>query len=151
MSESVAGAGERLVVVGVDGSAESAAALRWAVHYARALDRTIVAVIAWHHPVNYGYPPVVDVDAATAAATVLAETVDAVVGAGTRVRVLSRVRQGHPATVLLEASRDADLLVVGNRGHGAFTGMVIGSVSAHCAHSATCPVVIVPHRAGRPG
>jgi nucleotide-binding universal stress UspA family protein len=53
-----------------------------------------------------------------------------------------RVVEGHPAPVLVEASKAADLLVVGNRGHGEFVGMVIGSVSEHCAAHAHCPVLV---------
>ncbi len=50
---------------------------------------------------------------------------------------------GHPAQALIEASREADLLVVGHHGHGAFTGMLVGSVSIHCVTSAFCPVVVI--------
>jgi nucleotide-binding universal stress UspA family protein len=56
--------------------------------------------------------------------------------------IIRRVVQGHPAPCLVEASKGADLLVVGNRGHGEFVGMVIGSVSEHCASSAHCPVLV---------
>jgi nucleotide-binding universal stress UspA family protein len=45
-----------------------------------------------------------------------------------------------------EESRQADLLVVGHRGHGAFTGMLLGSVSMHCVTNAACPVVVVRSR-----
>jgi len=55
------------------------------------------------------------------------------------------VREGHPAPVLLEEAAHAELLVVGSRGHGAFMGMVLGSVSEHCVSHATCPVVVVRH------
>ena len=50
---------------------------------------------------------------------------------------------GHPAQALIEASNEADLLVVGSHGHGAFTGMLVGSVSIHCVTGAFCPVVVV--------
>ena len=56
-----------------------------------------------------------------------------------------RVVQGHPAPILVEASKGADLLVVGSRGHGEFVGMLIGSVSEYCAADAQCPVLV--HRA----
>jgi nucleotide-binding universal stress UspA family protein len=59
--------------------------------------------------------------------------------------VTFRVVQGHPAPVLVEASKGADLLVVGCRGHGEFAGMLIGSVSEFCATNAHCPVLV--HRA----
>ncbi|MEU3985934.1 universal stress protein [Streptomyces sp. NPDC026672] len=54
-----------------------------------------------------------------------------------------QVVEGHPAAALTEAAKDAELLVVGSRGHGAFTGMLLGSVSHHCVHHATCPVLVV--------
>jgi nucleotide-binding universal stress UspA family protein len=50
---------------------------------------------------------------------------------------------GHPAQALIEASKEADLLVVGRHGRGAFTGMLLGSVSIHCVTGAFCPVVVV--------
>jgi nucleotide-binding universal stress UspA family protein len=64
--------------------------------------------------------------------------------AASDVDVASVVRQGQAADVLLEEARGADLLVVGSRGLGGFTGLLLGSVSQQCAHHATCPVAIVP-------
>jgi nucleotide-binding universal stress UspA family protein len=52
------------------------------------------------------------------------------------------VVQGHPAPALVEASKGADLLVVGSRGHGEFVGMLIGSVSEYCTTNAHCPVLV---------
>ena len=57
----------------------------------------------------------------------------------------ARLINGHPAPVLVEASKGADLLVVGSRGHGEFVGMLIGSVSEYCVTNAHCPVLV--HRA----
>jgi len=59
------------------------------------------------------------------------------------VEIDTLVVEGHPAEVLVEASSHADLLVVASRGHGQFGGMLLGSVSQHCATHAHCPVVIV--------
>ena len=59
------------------------------------------------------------------------------------VLVQPRVKQGNPAKVLIEESADADLLVVGTRGHGGFRGLVLGSVSQHVAAYAQCPVTVV--------
>jgi len=59
-------------------------------------------------------------------------------------QVLPRVVQGHPAQVLLEAARGAQMLVVGSRGHGTLAGMLLGSVSQHCVQHAPCPVLVVP-------
>ena len=60
------------------------------------------------------------------------------------VPISTKVVIGHPSNVLVEVSKDADLLVVGCRGHGRVLGMVLGSVSNHCTHHAHCPVVVVP-------
>lgn len=61
-------------------------------------------------------------------------------------KVQTEIAYGHPAQVLVDATRDADLLVVGHRGHGAFTGMLLGSVSMYCVTNAACPVVVVRGR-----
>ena len=58
-----------------------------------------------------------------------------------------RIVAGTAAPVLLDQAKDADLLVVGSRGHGGFAGLLLGSVSQQCAHHSTCPVVVVPPRA----
>ena len=57
---------------------------------------------------------------------------------------LARVEARNPADALLDAARDAGLLVVGTRGHGGFKGLLLGSVSQQASHHAPCPVVIVP-------
>jgi nucleotide-binding universal stress UspA family protein len=58
--------------------------------------------------------------------------------------VIPRVMRGHPTQTLLDAAADADLLVVGSRGHSTFAGLLLGSVSQHCVQHAPCPVVVVP-------
>jgi nucleotide-binding universal stress UspA family protein len=55
----------------------------------------------------------------------------------------THIVEGHPAPTLVEASHEADLLVVGCKGYGEFAGMLLGSVSEYCAHHARCPVVII--------
>ena len=66
-----------------------------------------------------------------------------VYGSTTPDRVETKVAYGHPAMVLVNEADAADLLVVGNRGHGKFSGMLLGSVSIHCVTTATRPVVVV--------
>jgi len=147
MSESRSTA--RRIVVGVDGSAAANAALRWAVREAKFTGDSVVAVIAWQYPLSvagYGWAPVVmddGVDLESIAEKTIAEAVEQVVSLHSGVTIERRVVEGYPTNVLLDAAKDADLLVVGSRGHGAFADALLGSVSQHCAHHARCPVVIV--------
>ena len=137
------------IVVGVDGSAESVEALRWAAGYAAATGGTISAVLSWHYPTAAGIvqpgsaPKLLSDDVRATMEDVLDKAVTDVFGTATPPNLHARVAGGHPAVVLADASRTADLLVVGNRGHGAFTGMMTGSVSMHCVNNAHCPVVVV--------
>lgn len=135
------------VVVGVDGSDASLAALEWAAEQARVTGRPLVAVTTWEWPSYYGaaiaWPA--EIDFARDAATVLDEAIAKVLGPEPSIPVDRRVLHGHAATVLGEASREAGLLVVGSRGHGEFAGMLLGSVSEYLVAHAHCPVVVV-HR-----
>ena len=83
-----------------------------------------------------------DYDPETALQREIEPGVDAVRAEYPAVEVEIRVINGHPAPVLVEASKGADLLVVGSRGHGEFVGMLIGSVSEYCAAHAHCPVLV---------
>jgi nucleotide-binding universal stress UspA family protein len=73
----------------------------------------------------------------------LQETVARAVDAADADRVSQHVVMGHPAKVLLDAAADASLLVVGSRGRGGFTGVLLGSVSQYVVARAACPVVVV--------
>ena len=137
------------IVVGVDGSASSRAALRWAVRQAHLTGGTIDAVIAWEMPrtpQNYGWAPIYAEEAGEFAADARTR-IDAViseeVAPADRQLVSSQVVHGHPAQVLLDAADGADLLVVGHRGYGSFAGALLGSVGQYCVHHARCPVLIV--------
>ncbi|GAB3545525.1 nucleotide-binding universal stress UspA family protein [Actinopolyspora lacussalsi] len=136
------------VVVGVDGSAGAAEALSWALRYASNSGAEITALIAWAHPSYYGLgAPIPEEDFDQRAEQQLARAVaDAVSQLGVDVGVQQRVVRGIPARALLDAAEDADLLVVGSRGHGGFTGALLGSVGQHCVHHAPCPVVVVRER-----
>lgn len=135
------------IVVGVDGSESSKEALRWAGRFLAVTGGWIDAVIAWHPPASYGlsYAPA-DWNPEKDAEKVLSRTVDEVFGADRPVGLRLIVREGNPAKVLLDESRDAELLVVGSRGHGGFAGLLLGSVSAHCAEHSTRPVLVVHDR-----
>jgi nucleotide-binding universal stress UspA family protein len=141
-------AAREVVVVGIDGSAESIAALRWASRYAAASGAQVRAVHAWHYPAAFGVPegkapqPVTAEveqrmrdDMALAVAQVYRDPDDP--------QPEMALRYGHPVEVLIDESKAASLLVVGHHGHSAFTGMLVGSVSIHCVTSAACPVVVV--------
>jgi len=137
------------IVVGVDGSTHSAAALRWALGQAVLTGARIDAVACWLRPAMAGgYSPAayVDIDLAGPTAEVaraaVADAVAATAGAA-GVEVQTRVVEGYPPRVLVEAAAGADLLVVGSRGHGELSGMLLGSVGLHCATHAPCPVLIV--------
>ena len=134
----------RKVAVGVDGSDTSVAALGWAVDLASRIDASVEAVTTWQWPTGIG--PVIPFpegyDPAGDARTMLETIVGPVADRYPSTSITSRVVEGHAAEALVEASRHADLLVVGSRGHGAFSGMLLGSVSQHCATHAASPVVI---------
>jgi nucleotide-binding universal stress UspA family protein len=136
---------KRRIVVGVDGSEPSKAALRWGIRQARLVGGVVDAVIAWRYPASYAWTP--EVGAAErlrdAAATTLDKTLAEFAGVDESVPVRPVVGQGHPAQVLIDAAVGAELLVVGNRGHTTFAGALIGPISERCVHHAGCPVVVV--------
>jgi len=140
-----------VIVVGVDGSPESKEALRWAIDEAELRRATVRAVHAWTYPVFFGeaYVPSEAVDAESLAAEAR-DALDAVVaevaGEDPRAYIEHVVAEGPAARVLVETAHDAELLVVGSRGHGGFSGLLLGSVSQQCAHHAPCAVVIVRPR-----
>jgi len=146
----------RRVVVGVDGSEGSVRALEWAAQEARLRHLPLEIVLVWHpSPLVYGgtswtamsntvfddlrKDAEVRLDAACAAAGAALDDLE----------VERKVVEGSAAQVLVEAAAGAELLVVGSRGRGGFAELLLGSVSAQCAHHSPCPVLIVPRRASR--
>lgn len=136
------------IVVGIDRSASSAAALRWAAAQARMSGATLELVHAYRAPVAYTGPQdrIADVDpelhqtmSEALAALVAGAAADL---AGIDVR--HRLHPGRASDGLLEAAREADLLVVGTRGAGGFTGLRLGSTAGACVRAAACPVAVVP-------
>ncbi|MER7846335.1 universal stress protein [Kitasatospora sp. NPDC096077] len=143
-SQPVPGSREHRIVVGIDGSAPSKAALRWAVGQAVLTGAAVHAVAAWEYPSLYGwFSPMVDESFEQAAHRTLTAEVNEVVGARHPVEIRESLLPGHAADVLLEAAEEADLLVLGSRGRGAFARALLGSVSTRCAVHGVCPVVIV--------
>lgn len=131
-----------IVAVGVDGSKGSLHALRWAAQEARRRAATLRIVKAWSYmDQSSGFKPEYgDEDARRELDESLAGLGDALDG----VEVEKVTVCDLPARALLDATRDADLVVVGSRGHGGFAGLRLGSVSNQVAHHAHIPVVIVP-------
>ncbi len=142
----------RPIVVGVDGSPAAQAALRWAVDEAGLRDCRVEAVSAWH--MDYGMA--MGSMAAEIALHLSPEdrraaqqaVLDGAVEEFTDVEILRVLVEGDPRTALVRASQDAELLVVGSRGHGPIVEAIIGSVGSYCVHHAPCPVVVV--RAPKP-
>ena len=132
------------IVVGVDGSEPSRDAIRWAYRQAELTGAHLRAVMSWELPTTaYWYPFPEGMDLQEATEEVLEKTLRETLGASPAVPVTAVVVKGHPAPVLLQEAEAADLLVLGSRGHGEFTGMLLGSVSEHCVTQANCVVVVV--------
>lgn len=137
----------RPVVVGVDGSAAAQEALKWAVEDARRRGYRVDAVSAWRPDTGIVIGPVpaeigmrMTPESMKAAQQAVLER--AVAGLeGVEVRPV--LVEGDPRTVLTEASKNAELLVVGSRGAGPIAEAVLGSVSSYCVHHASCPVVVI--------
>jgi nucleotide-binding universal stress UspA family protein len=136
------------IVVGVDGTPASRAALRWAIDEARCRGDRVHVVYAWGskmvaetHP--HARPAAINHESGEAA-RVLDYAVSGLVDTGEDdVEIEREVVESAPSTALLTASLDAELLVVGSRGHSAFANLFLGSVSHDCAAHAPCPVVLV--------
>lgn len=136
------------IVVGVDGSEPSIHALLWAARQAKATGGTLEVITAWNFPNDptpFGIipdlppPPNQLAQVRSRLEGVLGEHSASLAG----VDVTAQVVPGHAATVLIEMAHDAELLVVGSRGRGAITGMLLGSVSEHVVRHAPCPVVVI--------
>ena len=143
-----------IVLVGVDGSAPSLAALDWAAAYAKRVGWTLHMVCSYSLPsftaasLDGGYAALDDTAIAEGAKSVLIEAQTRV--APYDLTVTASVATGDAAGVLVEMSKDFGLAVVGTRGRGGFTERLLGTVSSALPAHAGCPVVVVPHRPARP-
>ncbi len=134
--------GRRRIVVGVDGSDRSLNALRRAVRIATAMHADIDAITTWRFPVGYAgvaetYSPEHD------AQLILAQAGEAVFGEHPPPWFTSHTVEGNADEVLIDQSGDAEMLIVGSRGHSGIVGVLLGSVSSACAEHARCPVLIM--------
>jgi nucleotide-binding universal stress UspA family protein len=139
------------IVVGVDGSASSLAALAWAGDQARLLDAAVQVVIAYRYPLAYAGtqadPSIAAPEAQAHATQVLERAIAATADDLDGVRVSTTIIPGEsPGHALVEAAAEAQLLVVGAHGEGGVSGFTLGSVSHFCVGHASCPVVVVPVR-----
>ena len=144
MSESAAERQGR-IVVGVDGSAESGHALRWAARQAGYTAATLEAIVAWQYPAFFGWAPAGgdSADFAGIAGKALSDALNEVFGLEWPDWVRAREVEGYPGQILVEASEGADLLVVGSRGHAGFADALLGSVSTYCVQHAHVPVTVI--------
>jgi nucleotide-binding universal stress UspA family protein len=140
----------KLIIVGVDGSDQSRAALQWAYDEAAHHGASLTAIMSWEPPTLPMSPPfgsLSDADYPTQPRTEALALLDQLVAdlddRRPDVDVRTSVEEGHAAEVLIERSKEADLLVVGSRGHGGFAGMLLGSVSQHLVAHSSCPVVVL--------
>ena len=136
------------IVVGVDGSDGSRAALRWAHAEAQLRQCPLDVVTVWQFPVMTSLPAFGAVPPPEDLSGPAEESLESVLrdeGVATTdaVPVTATVAEGSAAGALLTAAEDADLLVVSSRGHGGFTGLLLGSVSHQCTAHSPCPVVVV--------
>ena len=132
------------IVVGVDGSQRSAAAVSFAFQRAARRRVGLTAVRAWTPPLS-AYPDLlVPLDRIEAAEhRQLLESVQADRCAFPEVDVEAKLVCDHPGRALIEESAGAGLVVVGSRGHGGFAGLLLGSVSQAVLEHAGCPVAVV--------
>ena len=130
------------IVVGVDGSAHSEAALRWALEEAESRGGELTAVFAWEVPF-VSFPGAFDLEELEKAGKEFIIEVVSKVVPSPPVPLRTLVAKGDPAASLIKASEEADLLVVGSRGRSPWAGLLLGSVSQRCAAGAACPVLLI--------
>ena len=147
---------DQRIVVGVDGSDFSTTALKLAGRMARVLGAPLEIVtclgtsdlfLASHLPEERS-PTTTQLE--ETAKRLVSESLERAFGGDIPERLTRTVKFGPPAKVLVEESRDAQLLVVGRRGRGGFLAQVMGSVSGACAAHAHCPVLVVGEDSAQP-
>jgi nucleotide-binding universal stress UspA family protein len=138
------------IVVGVDGSAGARAALEFAAREAALGEARLRIVCAWEIPPAVyagGFAPTLDQPTLdgfrNGAETIVNEAAAAAKKLQPTIECKGKAVQEQPAEALLQEARDADLMVVGNRGHGGFASLLLGSVSHQVVQHAPCPVTVV--------
>ena len=132
------------IVVGVDGSEASIEALRQAQRFAGPLHASVEATACWEYPQMYDGYVIMGIEGfEQRAGMILDEAITKAFGQEIPTNVQRRLVSGSARSSLIDASKDADMLVVGRRGHGGFGGLLLGSVSSACVAHAHCPVLVV--------
>lgn len=132
------------ILVGVDGSPSSLAALRESVALGELVGADVEAVTAWERSLLLeGFGPADYPDPAEDARRQLDRLVDDTFPGGKPARLVVGTLEGPPARALVKASEEVDLLVLGSRGLGGFAGLLLGSVSSTCVIHARCSVLII--------
>jgi len=138
------------IVVGVDGSPYSEAALRWALDEAADRGGSVSAVFCWQIPF-LSMPGAFDREELEQTYKNYVNEIVSAIAPSPKVPLATLVAEGDPAESLITAAKEAELLVVGTRGRSPFAGLVLGSVSQRCAAAAPCPVVLVKQQGDEPG
>ena len=141
---------EHRIVVGVEGSGYARAALIWAIEEASVRD-SVVEVVTVYTPTyapaspDFGYVPLDSYDLLTEVENMQNDVIEKALATShnPNVTIQRTLVKGRAADMLLKAAKGADLLVVGNRGRGGFSGLRLGSVSQSISHHCPCPLVIV--------
>ncbi|WP_298591175.1 universal stress protein [uncultured Kocuria sp.] len=142
---------DETIVVGVDGSPQSVAALRWAARLAPAYGATVKVVGAWENPPEYvNFVHFKDDHFDELARKRVDRAVHEAFGESVPAGLSTVVEFGHPSKVLMRHSEGATMLVVGRRGHGGFKGLLMGSTSSAVVAHAPCPVLVLPDREADP-
>lgn len=152
MTSARSGDSIKKILVGVDGSDKSIAALKWASELASKVGATVEVITAWQTPFptfelvaigfNLDLSELNDRPAQVAEYR-LEKSIVGAYGNAHPAGVTKTVVEGYPGLIMVEASKEADLLVLGNRGHSPVVETLLGSVSLHCLTHAHCPVTII--------
>jgi nucleotide-binding universal stress UspA family protein len=138
-----------VIVIGFDGSKQSRVALDWAIEESRYRNAELRILTVWNKAPMAWYPAMLE----TAAGEIVAEdspelqaealSAEAAQSAAGVNVVTQTIKNDSAASAILEAAREADLVILGSRGHGGFAGLHIGSVSAQVSSHSPCPVLVV--------
>jgi nucleotide-binding universal stress UspA family protein len=136
------------ILVGVDGSEAARTALEYATQIAPKLGLPLHVLVVWDYPVliwgdPYSYSQETYESIKADAEQMAADEVARIFPGEAPQWITAAATQGNAARTLVDASRNASMLVVGSRGHGGFAGLLLGSVSSACTAHAHCPVLVV--------